>query len=43
MDIIDLRILDILDIVFVALLLYYVYKLVRGTAAVNIFIGIVVI
>lgn len=43
MDIIDIRILDILDIVFVALLLYYVYKLVRGTAAVNIFIGIVVI
>ncbi|MBT8296609.1 MAG: diadenylate cyclase CdaA [Gramella sp.] len=43
MDIIDLRILDILDIVFVALLLYYIYKLVRGTAAVNIFIGIVVI
>lgn len=43
MDIIDLRILDILDIVFVALLLYYVYKLVRGTVAVNIFIGIVVI
>jgi len=43
LDIIDLRILDILDIVFVALLLYYVYKLVRGTAAVNIFIGIVVI
>ncbi len=43
MDIIDLRILDILDIVFVALLLYYVYKLVRGTAAVNIFIGIVLI
>lgn len=43
MDIIDLRILDILDIVFVAILLYYVYKLVRGTAAVNIFIGIVLI
>lgn len=43
MNIIDLRILDILDIVFVALLLYYVYKLVRGTAAVNIFIGIVLI
>ena len=43
MDILDLRFLDILDIVFVAILLYYVYKLVRGTAAVNIFIGIVVI
>lgn len=43
MDLINLRILDILDIVLVALLLYYVYKLVKGTAAINIFIGIVMI
>lgn len=43
MDIINLRILDVLDIVFVALLLYYLYKLVKGTVAVNIFIGIVII
>ncbi|TDN81837.1 uncharacterized protein (TIGR00159 family) [Salegentibacter sp. 24] len=43
MDIINLRFLDALDIVFVALLLYYLYKLVRGTVAVNIFIGIVII
>ncbi|WP_378186816.1 diadenylate cyclase CdaA [Aquimarina sp. W85] len=43
MDIINLRILDILDIVLVALLLYYIYKLVKGTAAINIFIGIVMI
>ncbi|WP_109299446.1 diadenylate cyclase [Aquimarina sp. AU474] len=43
MDLINLRILDILDIVLVALLLYYIYKLVKGTAAINIFIGIVII
>jgi uncharacterized protein (TIGR00159 family) len=43
LDLIHLRILDIVDIVLVALLLYYVYKLVKGTAAINIFIGIVMI
>ncbi|MCK8521720.1 diadenylate cyclase CdaA [Aquimarina sp. D1M17] len=43
MDLINLRILDILDIVLVAFLLYYIYKLVKGTAAINIFIGIVII
>jgi len=34
---------DIIDITLVAILLYYVYKLVRGTAAINIFIGIVIV
>lgn len=43
MDIINLRILDVLDIVFIAALLYYIYKLVKGTVAVNIFVGIVII
>ncbi|GAA4112697.1 diadenylate cyclase CdaA [Aquimarina addita] len=43
MDLIDLRILDVIDIVLVAMLLYYIYKLVKGTAAINIFIGIVMI
>lgn len=43
MDFINLRILDVLDIVLVAFLLYYIYKLVKGTAAINIFIGIVMI
>ncbi len=43
MDLINLRILDVLDIVLVAVLLYYIYKLVKGTAAINIFIGIVII
>lgn len=40
---IDFKITDILDIVLVAVLLYYVYKLVRGSAAINIFIGIVIV
>lgn len=44
MDILEnYRILDIIDIVLVALLLYYVYKLVKGTVAINIFLGIVII
>ncbi|MGB8704595.1 MAG: diadenylate cyclase [Gillisia sp.] len=40
MDFLNIRILDIVDILFVALLLYYLYKLVKGTVAVNIFIGV---
>ncbi len=39
----NLRILDGIDILLVALLMFYVYKLVKGTVAINIFIGIVVI
>ncbi|MEN8186221.1 MAG: diadenylate cyclase [Bacteroidota bacterium] len=35
--------LDILDIVLVAVLLFYVYKLIRGTVAINIFLGIAII
>jgi uncharacterized protein (TIGR00159 family) len=38
-----LRIVDLIDILLVAALLYYLYRLVRGTAAINIFIGIVTI
>ena len=33
---------DVLDILVVALLLYYLYRLVKGTAAVNIFLGIAI-
>lgn len=40
MNFIQLRILDVIDILLVALLLYQVYKLVRGTAAINIFVGV---
>lgn len=43
MDFLNLRILDVVDIVLIAALLYYLYKLVKGTVAVNIFIGIVII
>ncbi|WP_298515889.1 diadenylate cyclase CdaA [uncultured Kordia sp.] len=35
--------LDFIEIILVAVLLYYVYKLVKGTAAINIFVGIVII
>ena len=37
---ITLRFLDILDILLVALLLYQIYNLIKGTTAINIFIGI---
>ena len=39
----DFSFLDILDIVLVAILLYYVYKLIKGTAAINIFLGIAIV
>lgn len=42
MEFLDLRFLDILDILLLTVLLYYIYKLVKGTVAVNIFIGIVI-
>jgi len=42
-EIFDIRILDIVDIVLVALLLFYLYRLVKGTVAINIFIGIVIV
>ena len=42
-DFIDITLTDILDILLVALLLFYLYKLVKGTVAINIFIGIVII
>ncbi len=38
---IQLRLLDIVDILLVAILLYYLYKLIRGTGALNIFLGII--
>lgn len=37
---IQLRLLDVLDILLVAILLYQLYKLIRGTGALNIFLGI---
>lgn len=43
MDFINISILDILDAFLVAVLLYYIYKLLKGTVAVNIFIGIAIV
>ena len=40
---IQIRIADIVDILLVALLLYGLYRLLKGTAAISIFIGIVAI
>lgn len=39
----QLRWLDVIDILFVALLLYQLYKLVKGTVAIRIFLGILAI
>jgi len=43
LNFIDLKITDLIDIVLVAILLYYIYKLVRGSVAINIFFGIVIV
>lgn len=40
-DIINFHIMDVVDILLVGLLVYYVYKLIRGTAAISIFLGII--
>jgi diadenylate cyclase len=42
-NILNLSIIDFIDVALVAILLYYVYKLVKGTVAINIFIGIVMV
>lgn len=40
---IDIHLIDIIDILLVGLLVYQIYKLIRGTAAISIFIGIIII
>lgn len=40
---ITFRVLDIVDIILVAFLLYQIYMLIRGTVAINIFVGIFVL
>ena len=42
-DTISFSVTDVIDVVLVAILLYYFYKLVKGTVAINIFVGIVII
>jgi len=41
--VLDITFLDLIDIVLVAIILYQLYKLIRGTAALSIFIGIFLI
>ncbi|MDG1014907.1 MAG: TIGR00159 family protein, partial [Flavobacteriaceae bacterium] len=41
-DLLNFNVLDVIDIILVALLLYYVYKLIKGTVAINIFFGSVI-
>ena len=43
MDFPDIRIIDIVDVLLIALLLYYIYRIVKGTVAINIFIGVVLV
>jgi len=43
LDFTKFRIIDGIDILLVAFLLYYLYRLVKGTVAINIFIGIVIV
>ena len=40
LDFLDFSFLDALDILLVAILIYYIYKLLKGTVAINIFLGI---
>jgi len=41
--VLDIRLIDIIDIVLVAIIFFHLYKLIRGTAALSIFIGIFII
>ncbi len=40
---ISIRVLDVIDIILVALLFYQIYMLIRGTVAINIFMGIFIL
>ncbi|MDB9723375.1 diadenylate cyclase CdaA [Polaribacter sp.] len=42
-DFIEFSLLDVLDILLVATLLYYIYKLLKGTVAINIVLGIAIV
>lgn len=39
----DFSFIDVLDVILVAILLYYIYRLIKGTVAINIFIGIIIL
>lgn len=40
MELFDIRIIDLIDILLVAFLLYQVYRLLKGTVAINILVGV---
>ena len=40
MDFLEIGLIELIDIVLVAVLIYQLYKLVKGTVAINIFIGL---
>ena len=43
MDFSAIRIIDVVDVLLIALLIYYIYRIVKGTVAINIFIGVVLV
>ncbi|MDR1054997.1 MAG: diadenylate cyclase CdaA [Prevotellaceae bacterium] len=43
MDFIHITFIDIIDILMVAAIMYQIYKLIRGTAAINIFVAIILL
>ena len=43
LDFINIHWIDIIDILLVGLLIYQIYKLIRGTAAMSIFVGIIIL
>ena len=42
-DLLNFSLADIIDILLVGVLIYQIYRLIKGTAALNIFIGIIII
>ena len=43
LGLVKLGLFDVIDIVLVAFIIYQIYNLIRGTIAVNIFIGLLLI
>ena len=39
----NLNLINIVDVLLVCLILYYIYRLLKGTVAINIFLGILTI
>ena len=42
-DFIDISFIDVLDVLMVGLLIYWLIRVVRGTSAVNIFLGVLLL